>query len=127
MIGASSDFEQVLSDSEDSATLNTSFVERLNLTIWQGSAYLTRRSLSHARRTDRLADQIELLRCHYNFLRPHRALKFGAEIRTPAMQAGLTSRRTTFREVFSSMSPSICVTIFVVAIECHPGIVRRAA
>ncbi len=34
----------------------------------------------------------------YNFARPHRALKFGREIRTPAMQAGLATRRLTLRE-----------------------------
>ena len=28
------------------------------------------------------------------------ALKFGREIRTPAMQAGLTTRRLTFRDIF---------------------------
>jgi hypothetical protein len=44
---------------------------------------------------------VELLRCHYNFVRPHRALKFGREVRTPAMQAGLSSRRLTLREIFS--------------------------
>jgi hypothetical protein len=38
----------------------------------------------------------------YNFVRPHRALKFGREVRTPAMQAGLTRRRLTLREIFSS-------------------------
>ena len=38
----------------------------------------------------------------YNFARPHRALKFGREIRTRAMQAGLTRRRLTLREIFSS-------------------------
>ena len=27
-------------------------------------------------------------------------LKFGREIRTPAMQAGLTTRRLTFRDIF---------------------------
>ena len=32
--------EDVLSRSEDSSRLNTSFVERLNLTVRQGSAYL---------------------------------------------------------------------------------------
>ena len=31
---------------------------------------------------------------------PHGALKFGREIRTPAMQAGLTTRRLTFRDIF---------------------------
>jgi hypothetical protein len=35
-------------------------------------------------------------------MRPHRALKFGGEMRTPAMQAGLTTRRLTLREIFPS-------------------------
>ncbi len=43
---------------------------------------------------------MELLRCYYNFVRAHGALKFGREIRTPAMQAGLTTRRITFRDIF---------------------------
>ena len=53
------------------------------------------------RRTSKITS-IELLRCHYNVVRPHRALRFGREVRTPAMQAGLPTRRLTFREVFSS-------------------------
>ena len=32
--------------------------------------------------------------------RAHGALKFGREIRTPAMQASLTTRRLTFRDIF---------------------------
>ena len=67
-IGAGS-LEQALRDSEDSASLNTSYVERLNLTIRQGSAYLGRRTLCQARRRERLEDHLELLRCHYNFVR----------------------------------------------------------
>jgi hypothetical protein len=94
--------EQALHDSEDSVKLNTSFVERLNLTIRQGSAYLGRRTICHARWKERLEDHLELLRCHYNFVRLHRALKFGRQVRTPAMQAGLTRRRLTLREIFSS-------------------------
>src|SRR5262245_29361913 len=38
----------------------------------------------------------------YNFARPHRALKFGDEMRIPAMQAGLTTRPMTLREIFPS-------------------------
>ena len=94
--GAAWRFEDALNNSEDSSTLNTSFIERLNLTIRQSSAYLSRRTLSHARSTERLDEHLELLRCYYNFVRPHGALKFGREIRTPAMQAGLTIRRLTF-------------------------------
>jgi IS1 family transposase len=94
--------KQALRDSEDSVKLNTSFVERLNLTIRQGSAYLGRRTICQARWKQCLNDQLELLRCHYNFVRPHRALKFGREVRTPAWQAGLTKRALTLREIFSS-------------------------
>jgi hypothetical protein len=49
-----------------------------------------------------LEDHLELLRCHYNFVRPHSALKFGREVRTPSMQAGLTTRRLSLREIFSA-------------------------
>jgi IS1 family transposase len=101
VIGAGQ-LQQALRDSEDSVKLNTSFVERLNLTIRQGSAYLGRRTICQARWKERLEDHLELLRCHYNFVRLHRALKFGCEVKTPAMQAGLTRRQLTFREIFEA-------------------------
>ena len=102
-IGAAWRFDHALTHSEDSLTVNTSFIERLNLTIRQSSAYLGRRTLSHARSTDTLDAHLELLRCYYNFVRPHRALKFGRETRTPAMQAGLATRRLTLRDIFLSL------------------------
>ena len=101
-LGSAWRWEQALRDSEDSSHLNTSFVERLNLTIRQGSAYLFRRTICQARWKQRLEDHLDLLRCHYNFARRHRGLRFGSEMRTPAMQAGLARRRLTFREIFSS-------------------------
>ena len=94
--------KHALRNSEDSLKLNTSFVERLNLTIRQGSSYLGRRTICQARWKQCLNDHLELLRCHYNFVRPHRALKLGREVRTPARQAGLTRRTLTLREIFSS-------------------------
>ncbi len=117
VIGAAWRFEEALNNSGDSSTLNTSFIERLNLTIRQSSAYLGRRMLCHARSKQALEDQLELLRCYYNFIRPHRALKFGRETRTPAMQAGLTTRRLTFREVFSSEGSLLLseIRVFVLA------------
>jgi len=119
--------ENALADSEDSSTLNTSFIERLNLTIRQGSAYLCRRSLYHSRWKPRLEDHLELLRCHYNFARPHRALKFGKETRTPAMQAGLAKRRLTFRDVFCSRSLSACCTMLAVVSSLRRAGLRLAA
>ena len=112
-MGAAWRFEDALTHSEDSSTVNTSFIERLNLTIRQDSAYLLRRTLSHARSQDKLEAHLELLRCYYNFVRPHGALKFGRETRTPAMQAGLAPRRLTFREVFVCQS-SLLVGIDVI-------------
>ena len=66
LIGDTWRFEETLRDSEDSSKLNTSFVERLSLTIRQGSAYLCRRTICHARWKERLEDHLELLRCYYN-------------------------------------------------------------
>ena len=100
VIGTPERLEQALFRSEDSSTVNTSFIERLNLTIRHCCGYLGRRRLSHARREEHLTEQLELVRCFYNFIRPHRALRFGKEIRTPGMQAGLVTRRLRFRDIF---------------------------
>ena len=91
-IGTAGRLKAALWESEDSETLNTSFVERLNLTIRQGSAYLRRRSPCH----------VDLLRCYDNFIRPHRALKFGRETRTPAMQAGLVNAPMNWSDIFTA-------------------------
>jgi IS1 family transposase len=98
--GTKAQLDEALFQSEDSSTVNTSFVERLNLTIRQGCSYLSRRSAGHARYAEHLDDQMALLQCHYNFIRPHRSLRLGKEKRTPAWQAGLVSRQLSFREVF---------------------------
>ena len=66
-IGTASRLNAALLASEDAETLNTSFIERLNLTIRQGSAYLRRRSPCHARGADQLRGHVALLRCYYNF------------------------------------------------------------
>ena len=80
-------------------------------TIRQSSASLSRQTLSQARSEGKLEEHLELLRCHYNFVRPHGALKVGREVRTPAMQAGLATRRLTFREVFACQPASLISSI----------------
>jgi hypothetical protein len=117
--------EEALRHSEDSSKLNTSFIERLNLTIRQGSAYLCRPTICHARWKERLEDHLELLRCHYNFIRPHRALKFGLEVRTPAMQAGLVSRRLSFREIFMAVPERILFVIIIIYVTVDLNRVRE--
>lgn len=104
IIGTNSKMKQLLFESEDSTTINTSFIERLNLTIRQGCAYLGRRTDCHSRHKDLLADNLALQMCYYNFVRPHSALKFGEETRTPGMQAGLVKKQLSFREIFTTMA-----------------------
>ena len=53
------------------------------------------------------SQNISLFKAYYNFVRPHQALKFGKETRTPAQQAGLVSRRLTLREIFTSLAALI--------------------
>ena len=112
--------QQTLRGSEDSSKLNTSFIERLNLAIRQGSAYLGRRTIDQARWKQYRDDHLKLLRCHYNFVRPRRSSKFGREVRTPALQAGLTTRPLTLREIFSSrmilrLSKNVILLLFASA------------
>ncbi len=105
VIGSTWKLEDALLESEDSTKLNTSFIERLNLTIRRGCSYLARKTTGHARVRRTLVDQLELFRCYYNFIRPHSSLRFGREVRTPAMQAGLAPRRYTFRDTFGRSMP----------------------
>ena len=114
-IGTAARLKAAIVESEDSATLNTSFIERLNLTIRQASAYLRRRSPCHARGADQLRSHVELVRCHYNFVRPHGAVRFGREIRTPAMQAGLVSTRLALSDIFTTRR--VTLRIFLAVVE----------
>ena len=114
LLGTPAELEEALFHSEDSRTLNTSFVERHNLTIRQGCSYLGRRTPCHARRTEFLEGQLALLMAYYNFLRPHRALKFGKTLRTPAMQAGLAKKRLSFRDVFTSRAAFFLFVLMMV-------------
>ncbi len=126
VIGSKWRLEDALVESEDSTTLNTAFIERLNLTIRQGSAYLHRRSPCHARKKRTLEDHLELLRFHYNFCRPHSTLRFGSVTRTPPMQAGLVSRKLTFRDIFGpQVGPPRCVLVRSAVTPYHEGVERR--
>ena len=107
-------------------TLNTSFIERLNLTVRQGSAYLCRRSRGHARSSEHLQNHLELLRDHYNFIRSHSALRFGRDVWTPAMQAGLFTRKLSFLEIFMGVGGLVlCVVIVIDFRACLDWFERR--
>ena len=105
-----------------SGRLNTAFVERVNLTIRQGVAAVARRTWATAQTAPALLAHLEWWRGYYHFVRPHLSLRVplaqpiergGRRVprryrkRTPAMAAGLTSRRWTVRELLSVPLPAV--------------------
>jgi IS1 family transposase len=97
-----------------SGCLNTAFVERVNLTIRHGIAALARHTWATAQTAPALLAHLEWWRGYYHFVRPHAALRVplvqpikrsGRRVprhyrqRTPAMAAGLTSRRWTVQDL----------------------------
>ncbi len=72
--------------------VSTSYIERLNATMRQRLAVLTRRTRHLVRRIETLEAGLYLLGCVYNFCQVHRSLG-----RTPAMAAGLVSEVWTVR------------------------------
>ena len=51
---------------------------------------------------------------HYNFVRPHSALRFGRETRTPAMQAGLVSTRLALSDIFTTGRVTLRMLVAVI-------------
>jgi hypothetical protein len=103
-----------------SGRLNTAFVERVNLTLRQSVAALLRRTWSTMQEAPHLLIHLEWWRGYEHFVRPHAALRMalaqpidrgGKRVpqryrqRTPAMAAGLTSRRWTVRDLLTVPLP----------------------
>jgi transposase-like protein/IS1 family transposase len=97
-----------------SGTLNTAFVERVNLTLRRGIAALARRTWATAQMAPQLLAHLDWWRAYYHFARPHASLRVPLaqpsagggrrrprryRQRTPAMAAGLTGRRWSVREL----------------------------
>ncbi|RPI70414.1 MAG: hypothetical protein EHM38_05870 [Geobacteraceae bacterium] len=116
LVGEAAQYRERLCKAGLSGRINTSYVERLNLTIRQSVSKLTRRTWGPARYTTELMEHLEWWRGYYHFVRPHESLAIeftqplkrkGKQLprknrkRTPAMAAGLTDRRWTVRELIS--------------------------
>ena len=99
-----------------SGKLNTAFVERVNLTLRQNVAALLRRTWSTVQAAPQLLFHLEWWRAYYHFVRPHESLRVvlahpidrGGKRqpqryrqRTPAMAAGVTSRRWTVHDLLA--------------------------
>ena len=101
-------------------TINTAFVERLNLDIRQRVAAIGRRVNTLCQGENSLLDQLALFQVYHNFVLPHASLRQALPIPkatnsngsarlwrpcTPAMAAGLTEHVWSLREVLMFRVP----------------------
>lgn len=87
---------------------NTSYIERLNLTIRMGVARMSRKTIKFSKKSDMLQDAMDLMRATYNYCRIHASLGFHGKrdddtVRkaTPAMKQGLSDHVWSMRELMS--------------------------
>jgi len=103
-----------------SHTINTSFVERDNLTLRQSNRRLTRKTNGFSKEISGLEKQLWVSLAYYHFVLPHQSLQVpleapiptrgaGSENRysavTPAMAAGLTNHVWSTSELLSYRVP----------------------
>ncbi len=106
----------LLAASHGGTVLNTAFIERLNGTMRERLASLTRKCRHAARRLTALESGMWLLGCTYNFCWPHHELSRraahaqgvkGEVPLTPAMASGLTDHVWSIQELLSyRMAPA---------------------
>lgn len=95
-------------------TINTAFIERVNLTLRSHLPALIRKALSFAKSQEGLRQQVSLGQTYYNFCLPHATLRLALpeprptkgsgspqrwSNRTPAMTAGVTDHLWTVQEL----------------------------
>ena len=92
-------FYQLLTDYGFNSTIQTAFIERVNLTIRRGVAPLMRKTWSLAQSPQHLLLHCEWWRTYYHFVRVHDSLQLPVPglprariLRTPAMAAGVTEQ-----------------------------------
>jgi len=115
LFGSEDDLIRILHADGCGSQINTSYVERDNLTSRHSNGRLVRKTLSHSKKKPFLQCQVDLEDAIYNFVRPHSALRvrlsepgpYGRqwEPRTPAMAAGLTDHLWSLEELLRYRLP----------------------
>jgi IS1 family transposase len=122
LLGSLDQLKAALYSSGQSGTLQTAFVERLNLTVRQAVTALTRRTWAIAQCSAELMFHLEWWRAYYHFVRAHASLneplaepcvRGGRRLpqrhrpRTPAQAVGVTDHRWTIVELLSYPLPRV--------------------
>jgi hypothetical protein len=121
VFGAADELEARLTASPTSTTINTSFVERDNLTWREHNRRLTRKTTGFSKELPWMEQQLWLTMAYYHFCLPHISLRealptpeatrgSGSPRKwrpiTPAMAAGLTDHLWTTAEVLGYRGPA---------------------
>lgn len=102
--GTEGQADRLLKASQGGRTLNTAFIERLNGTMRERLATLSRKCRHAARRREALETGMYLIGCTYNFCCVHHELSKTQHLGyacTPAMAAGVTDHLWTIQEVLT--------------------------
>ena len=103
-LGVLDQASRLLQASQGGTVLNTAFIERLNGTMRERLAALTRKCRHAARRLEALSCGMYLIGCTYNLCWPHHELskaKHRGCACTPAMASGLTNHIWSMEEVLT--------------------------
>ena len=108
VFGTAKAVEARLEQSSVSRVINTSFVERNNLTMRHQNRRLVRKTIAFSKEQERLRRQLHLSFAYYHFVKPHlglqqrsRSRKHKYQERTPMMAAGITDHIWSMQELFS--------------------------
>jgi IS1 family transposase len=97
---------KTLLENSPSKTINTSYVERINLDLREWDSNLSRKSMAFAKDFPSLEAKAGLTIFRYNFIRPHRSLskpiKHGGRKTTPAMAAGIVDHPWSMKELLQT-------------------------
>lgn len=121
VFGSAEMVQACVTASPPSTTINTSFVERDNLSLRQHSRRLTRKTIGFSKELSWLERQLWVVLAYYHLVRPHASLRSatdppeptrgtGSSRRwrpvTPAMAAGMTDHVWTTSELLSYRVPA---------------------
>lgn len=112
IFGNEDEVKELLESSKVSNSINTSFIERNNLTLRQGNRRLTRKSNGFSKKRHKLESQLHLFFGYYHFVRPHGSLRIEAneqrrrwKYRTPAMASGISDHIWSMNELLNCWIP----------------------
>lgn len=100
--------EQCLEQSRGGSQINTAYIERLNGTVRERLASLTRKCRHASQRLEAFQWGMYLIGCTYNFCWPHQELskeEHAGYACTPAMASGLTTHIWSLQEVLTYKVP----------------------